>query len=198
MKNTIYILTPLVLGIALFSGAYLVSASEIVRVLSTEGLIPIVPPTASPLEGVYTSTQNVILSGGEKTVSIHYTTDGSLVTCTSGSVYSTPIVVSSSLVIGAISCYPNNITSSVAIFGYVINPPAPAPSGGSSSGGGGGITTTSTTADPNGDGKVDIFDFNILMIHWGTVPSGGSSADFNSDGVIDIFDFNLLMINWTG
>jgi len=33
------------------------------------------------------------------------------------------------------------------------------------------------------------------MVNWGA--TGPNSADFNSDGKVDIFDFNLLMINWT-
>jgi len=77
--------------------------------------------------------------------------------------------------------------------------------GGTTGGGGGGGTTTPTPqvasasiikGDANNDQKVDILDFNILMINWGKTGSG-IAGDFNSDGKIDIFDFNLLMINWT-
>lgn len=77
-------------------------------------------------------------------------------------------------------------------------------SGGGGGGGGGGSTPITVNndasnddlqADSNKDGKVDILDFNALMVNWGTV--AGSVADFNKDGVVDIFDFNLLMINWT-
>lgn len=50
--------------------------------------------------------------------------------------------------------------------------------------------------DANKDNKIDILDFNILMINWGKTEPG-NIADFNGDGVVDIFDFNLLMINWT-
>lgn len=84
----------------------------------------------------------------------------------------------------------------------------PAPSGGSSGGGGGGggggiaptnTTTnvvTSTKADATGDGKVDVLDFNALLIQWGK--KGASlTADFNGDGVVDILDFNQLLINWS-
>ena len=79
--------------------------------------------------------------------------------------------------------------------------------GGDEGGGGGGgstttITTTTTTStlsveakkvDANNDNKIDVLDFNTLIVNWGT--TGG--ADFNQDGTVDVFDFNLLMINWS-
>lgn len=81
-------------------------------------------------------------------------------------------------------------------------------SGGSTSsgggGGGGGAAATVTTilsavaqkVDANKDGKIDVLDFNSLMVNWGKTGTG-NIADFNGDGKVDIFDFNLLMINWT-
>lgn len=85
-------------------------------------------------------------------------------------------------------------------------PTTPTSTSGDDGGGGGGGATTTTTpqvagvstikGDANNDQKVDILDFNILMINWGKTGSG-IACDFNSDGKIDIFDFNLLMINWT-
>jgi len=33
-------------------------------------------------------------------------------------------------------------------------------------------------------------------VNWGST-SVGNVADFNGDGKVDVFDFNLLMINWT-
>jgi hypothetical protein len=93
--------------------------------------------------------------------------------------------------------------------------PSPTPTtggggGGSTSGGGGGggggVTTPSTPTAPlsaaaqkvdaNKDGKIDVLDFNTLMVNWGST-SVGNVADFNGDGKVDVFDFNLLMINWT-
>ncbi len=57
-------------------------------------------------------------------------------------------------------------------------------------GGSGGLTVA---GDMNGDGAVDIFDFNILFAVWGGV---SGAADLNRDGAIDILDFNQLMFNW--
>ncbi|MCX6781628.1 MAG: hypothetical protein NTW66_00680 [Candidatus Magasanikbacteria bacterium] len=45
------------------------------------------------------------------------------------------------------------------------------------------------------DGKIDILDFNALMVNWGKNIIG-NSADTNQDGLVDILDFNLLMVNW--
>lgn len=51
-------------------------------------------------------------------------------------------------------------------------------------------------ADVNGDGKVDILDFNTLMVDWNK--SGEKlAADFNSDKKVDLLDFNLLMVHWS-
>jgi hypothetical protein len=58
-------------------------------------------------------------------------------------------------------------------------------------GGGGGLYITSVSnilsaeaqkVDFNKDNKIDILDFNALMVNWGSA---------------SLFDFNLLMINWT-
>jgi uncharacterized protein (DUF1786 family) len=49
--------------------------------------------------------------------------------------------------------------------------------------------------DVNKDSKIDILDFNVLMVNWGA--SGTNAADFNGDSIVDIFDFNSLMIYWT-
>lgn len=82
-------------------------------------------------------------------------------------------------------------------------------SGGGSGGGAGGAPITpipaviqinrcsnlSKSSDINNNGSVDIFDFNLLMVKWGSVGQS-IAADINCDGSIDIFDFNLLMVNW--
>ncbi|MBU4368153.1 hypothetical protein KJ575_00330 [Patescibacteria group bacterium] len=93
---------------------------------------------------------------------------------------------------------------------------APASGVGGGGGGGGGVQPASTSTpsptptptplptlspaaqkvDANKDSKIDILDFNILMVNWGKTGTG-NVADFNGDGKADIFDFNLLMINWT-
>ena len=50
--------------------------------------------------------------------------------------------------------------------------------------------------DVNQDSKIDILDFNLVMINWGVVTEG-NIADLNDDNMVGIFDFNLLMIHWS-
>jgi hypothetical protein len=157
---------------------------------------------ASPVAGAYTSAQSVTLTASGAT-SIRYTTDGTLPTCTTGILYSGVIAVNSSMAIQAISCYPSNKTSTVASHLYAINIPVSSGGGG---GGGGGANTPSTPAstlsaaaqkvDANKDNKIDVLDFNSLMVNWGKTGTG-NVADFDGNGKVDVFDFNLLMINWT-
>jgi len=47
--------------------------------------------------------------------------------------------------------------------------------------------------DSSNDNLVDIDDFGILKVQFGTV---GPEADFNQDGVVDIDDFGLLKVNF--
>ncbi len=69
-------------------------------------------------------------------------------------------------------------------------------------GGGGNISAYSLLSadaqrvDANKDNKIDVLDFNTLMINWGKTESG-NIADFNGDGKVDVLDFVMLMVNWT-
>ncbi len=49
--------------------------------------------------------------------------------------------------------------------------------------------------DLNGDGKVNLVDFSILLFHWGEAWSPG---DLNGDGVVDLPDLSIMLYNWTG
>ncbi len=51
------------------------------------------------------------------------------------------------------------------------------------------------TGDLNGDGKVNLVDFSILLFHWDT---DHDIADLNSDGKVNLTDFSILLFNWTG
>lgn len=94
-----------------------------------------------------------------------------------------------------------------AVFGQ-SPPPAEETTTPPAGGGSGGTTPTPPATpiplseaaekmDTNSDGKIDIWDFNSLMVNWGKEESG-NIADFDDNGTVDIFDFNLLMIYWTG
>ena len=82
--------------------------------------------------------------------------------------------------------------------------PASSSSSSSSGGGGGGggapaptpTTSASAKGDATGDGKVDVLDFNSLLIQWGKAGTS-LTADLDKNGTVDIFDFNLLLINWS-
>ena len=66
------------------------------------------------------------------------------------------------------------------------------------------ITPLLLAGDGNGDNRVDIGDFGLLVNAYNTSaadPKGYDSgydvrADFNSDGVVDIADFGILVNNY--
>ncbi len=159
------------IGLSLLLVATSVQASEVTGTLSTglgnssvTGIVISVPQT-SVAAGTYTTAQTVSLTSSGS-LSIRYTTDGSTPTCTTGTVYSTAIGVSTSLTINAVACYANGASSNVATYVYVIA--APGTTSVSSGGGGGGggssfftpfvttsaTTTTSTTTVSSGSSVV--------------------------------------------
>ena len=56
---------------------------------------------------------------------------------------------------------------------------------------------TAVGSDLNGDGKVNLTDFSILLFWWQT-GGGTSGADINQDGTVSLTDFSILLFNWTG
>ena len=72
------------------------------------------------------------------------------------------------------------ITPPVAAGGVAYIPPKP---------------TTIITGDINGDGKVDKYDFALMMANWGKI--GANTSDLNNDGKVNKYDFAILMANWT-
>ncbi|HUO50801.1 MAG TPA: dockerin type I domain-containing protein [Candidatus Paceibacterota bacterium] len=63
----------------------------------------------------------------------------------------------------------------------------------------GTATGTSTASggkgDMNGDGKVNLVDFSIMLSNWGTADP---ASDINHDGTVNLADFSILLFNWTG
>lgn len=106
--------------------------------------------------------------------------------------------VSSVDAVGNESAQSSAVSAATAIVMLVLG-------GGGGGGGGGGITPTPTTPGPlgpeaakvdaNKDNKIDVLDFNTLMVNW-EITGAGNPADFNGDGTVDILDFNLLMVYW--
>lgn len=50
-------------------------------------------------------------------------------------------------------------------------------------------------ADLNGDGRVNLTDFSILLFNWG---SANACSDQNQNGKVDLIDFSIMMYYWTG
>lgn len=109
-------------------------------------------PAATPAAGTYTSTQSVSLAASGST-GICYTTNGTTpvcaaagTSCTTGTLYSSAISVSSSATVKAISCYPNSNVSTVASHAYTINTATASVGGGGSYSGTPFTATTPSTA----------------------------------------------------
>ena len=51
--------------------------------------------------------------------------------------------------------------------------------------------------DLNSDGKVNIFDINVVSANWSYTGAPGIVGDANNDGMVNIFDINLISANWT-
>jgi hypothetical protein len=90
------------------------------------GTTPAATPTFSPAAGTYTSAQSVTIASTTPAAIIRYTTDGSTPT-TSSTIYTTPVIVSTSLTLRALATATGFTTSAVGSAAYVI-----------STGGGGG------------------------------------------------------------
>ncbi len=56
-------------------------------------------------------------------------------------------------------------------------------------------SASSLKTDINGDQKVNLVDFSIMLSSWGTNDLG---ADFSGDGKVNLADFSILLFNWTG
>lgn len=90
-------------------------------------------PTFSPVAGTYGTAQSVTISSTTSGATLCYTTDGSTPTangagtCTHGSTYSGPVLVSTSLTLKAIASKSGNTDSGVGSAAYVINLPVLTP-----------------------------------------------------------------------
>ena len=58
------------------------------------------------------------------------------------------------------------------------------------------LTEAQKVYDTNSDARIDVLDFNSLIVHWGETGSA-VVADFDGNGSVDVFDFNSLMVHWT-
>jgi cysteine-rich repeat protein len=51
------------------------------------------------------------------------------------------------------------------------------------------------SSDLNGDGRVNLTDFSILLFNWG---KSGGVADLNQDGMVNLTDLSIMLFAWTG
>lgn len=51
------------------------------------------------------------------------------------------------------------------------------------------------SCDLNGDGRVNLLDFSIMLFYWNT---RGPVGDLNNDGRVNLIDFSILLSCWTG
>jgi len=211
MKKNRFIILTVLSGLIFLSGSSLALASEITGGLSNQGVIPIAP---SGVTATTTDTFQITISwnavagvdgyriyrkkGAEdfglladNITSLSYV-NGSL---TDG-IYSYQVQSFK----GTLSTDLDGILPTMPITIVTPEPETetPAPSGGGGGGGGGGVVTTpaTTTNDFNGDNKVDVFDFNILIANWGATGATQEMGDADGNGIVGILDFNLLIINW--
>src|SRR6202034_3395544 len=94
---------------------------EPVTLTITDG--PTVTPTFSPVGGIYTTPQTVIIADAAQGAAIYYTLDGTTPT-TASKVYSVPLTVTPPETVMAIAIAPGHTTSAVGSAAY--NPPPPA------------------------------------------------------------------------
>ncbi len=102
----------------------------------------------------------------------------------------------------------NGTASTTQAFSIGINasstsstpPPPVKPHSGGTGGGGrvGGFAflINRIKGDLNNDGKIDLFDFNLLITNWGKINTSITEALSGSNDAVGLKDFNTLMVNW--
>jgi hypothetical protein len=53
-------------------------------------------------------------------------------------------------------------------------------------------------SDFNGDGRINLVDFSILLFNWNKTSLANPRADINKDGIVNLVDFSILLYDWTG
>src|ERR1039457_2716820 len=92
--------------------------------VETLNLTPTVSaPAFNPVAGTYTSVQTVAITSATAGATIHYTTDGTTPTATTGALYSAPVAVNSTQTLKAIASKTGMADSTVTSALYTINLP---------------------------------------------------------------------------
>lgn len=154
--------------------------------LPTAGLTGSFDPLNNPLATITFRAK----SAGQATLSFIFdgnniTTDSNIVSDISGTPSDVMAQPGSALIIGITdvpSPTPTNISSSPTPTGIPSTP-----------------TPTPVPGDMDGNGYVNIFDYNSFVAAFNTRPGNihwDLLADFNKDNIINIFDYNLLVSNF--
>jgi hypothetical protein len=99
---------------------------NVTAIIGTSNPSPTVSaPAFSPGGGTYSSAQTVTISTSTSGASIRYTTNGSTPTATTGTVYTSPILVSTTTTVKAIAYKSGSTNSSVTTATYTIGSVAP-------------------------------------------------------------------------
>jgi RHS repeat-associated protein len=107
------------------SGVTVTTASEVAadaNLFTVSAGVAAASPTFSPAAGTYSSAQTVTITSTTVGASIHYTTDGSTPSETAGTLYATPVTVSSTETIQAMAYGTGWLDSPVASAVYTIVP----------------------------------------------------------------------------
>lgn len=57
-------------------------------------------------------------------------------------------------------------------------------------------TPSAKPGDVDGNGQIDIFDFNVVLSNFGKTPAQRSEGDLDGNNKVDIFDFNILLTHF--
>lgn len=123
-ERTVYVRLKAGLEVGSYNDTVTIVSGDITRTIAMTGTVDALPvaatPTFSPIAGTYLTEQNVTISCETTGATIYYTTDGSDPTIGS-TVYSTPIIVSTTTTIKAMAVAENYDNSSIASAIYTIN-----------------------------------------------------------------------------
>ncbi len=95
--------------------------SQVISATYTIGFATVATPTFNPVEGTYSSAQDVTISTSTSGATIRYTTDGSDPTPSTGNVYSAPVNIASTSTLKAIAYKSGMNDSAIATGVFTIN-----------------------------------------------------------------------------
>ena len=162
------------------------------------GPTPVADPNFSPAGGTYTSAQNVTVTDATSGTSIRYTTDSSAPSETAGTIYSSPVHISSTTTLKAVAYKAGSTDSNVVSATYTITT-APPPTlnfeAESLSYTGSGATTSVQTDTNSSGGKWvelagnstgDHIDFTVPNVPAGTYQLKMEWKGNNSRGILQL------------